>query len=123
MSAWEGRLSGGKRLGEKVTSRAAGFVTQVPKRMVFVFAAIRVKRGKGSFQMTCESKIQPKEKPQASAWRVRLRIRSMEMSGLMVMPKSMETRPPQSACWATGSARCIKTKYAEKLTRKPTNHA
>ncbi len=82
-----------------------------------------VRSGKGSFQITWESKIQPKEKPELSAWRVRLRMRSMEMSGLMVMPKSMETDPPQSAGWATTSTRFIKTKYVRKLTRKPTNHA
>src|SRR5215471_12736028 len=82
-------LSVAKRLAETVTSRTAGFVTQVPRRIFLVLAAIKVRRGNGSFQITWESKIQPKEKPEDSACCVRLRMRSMEMSGLMVMPKSI----------------------------------
>src|SRR5258708_29220399 len=89
----DARLRMAKRLAETVTSRAAGLVTQVPRRIFLVLAAMRVRRGKGSFQMTWESKIQPKEKPEDSAWRVRLRILSMEMSGLMVMPKSISALP------------------------------
>jgi len=71
---------------------------------------MRVRSGNGSFQMTWESKIQPKEKPEDSAWRVRLRMRSMEMSGLMVMPKSMENAPLQLAACVNGAMRFIKAK-------------
>src|SRR5437773_10502205 len=98
MRPWEARLRVAKRLAEPVTSRTAGLVTQVPRRIVFVLEAMSVRSGNGSFQMTWESKIQPKEKPLDSAWRVRLRIRSIEMSGLMVMPKSME-KWSSSAGW------------------------
>src|SRR5260370_35554384 len=97
MGGWEGRLSGGKRVGGTVTSRTAGVVSQVPRRIFLVLAAVRVRSGEGSFQMTWESKMQPKEKPEDSAWRVRLRILSIEMSGLMVMPKSMAIDPPPSS--------------------------
>ena len=44
------------RLDVTVMSRTAGFVTQVPKRIVLVFAAIRASSGYGSFHKTCESK-------------------------------------------------------------------
>ncbi len=42
-----------------VTSRVAGFVTQVPRRMRVVASPISVRIGYGSRQMTCESNIQP----------------------------------------------------------------
>ena len=90
MRPWEAMLSVAKRLAETVTSRTAGFVTQVPRRSFFVLAAMSARSGNGSFQMTWESNIQAYEKPEDSACCVRLRMRSMEMSGLMVMPKSME---------------------------------
>src|SRR5207248_6378849 len=93
MRPCEARFNVAKRLAETVTSRTAGFVTQVPRRIFLVLEAIRVRSGKGSFHMTWESKIQPKEKPEDSAWRVRLRMRSMEMSGFIVMPKSMRVPP------------------------------
>ena len=110
MRPWEARLRVAKRLAETVTSRTAGLVTQVPRRIFLVLEAMSVRSGNGSFQMTWESKIQPKEKPLDSAWRVRLRIRSIEMSGLMVMPKSMENGPPQPAGCVTGATRFIKAK-------------
>src|SRR5438445_13676405 len=93
MRPWEARVKVAKRLAETVTSRTAGLVTQVPRRIFLVLAAIRVRSGNGSFQMTWESKIQPKEKPEDSAWLVRLRILSIEMSGLMVIPKSINALP------------------------------
>ena len=63
----EAKLRVANKLAETVTSRTAGFVTQVPRRILSVLAAMSVRSGKGSFQMTWESKIQPKEKPQVSA--------------------------------------------------------
>ena len=42
-----------------VTSRVAGFVTHVPRRIRSVAAPISVSSGYGSRHRTCESKIQP----------------------------------------------------------------
>ena len=58
MRPWVARFKVAKRLEETVTSRTAGFVTQVPRRIFSVAAPIKVSSGKGSFQMTWESKIQ-----------------------------------------------------------------
>ena len=80
------------RLDVTVKSRVAGFVTQVPSSMFFVFAAINASIGYGSSHSTCESKIQPYSKPAASAWRVSARMRSTVISGLMVKPNFMN--PP-----------------------------
>src|SRR5690348_5867670 len=83
------RLSVANKLAVTVRSRAAGFVTHVPKRMRLVFAATRANRGYGSFHKTCESKTQPYSNPAASAWRVKPTMRSTEMSGFKVMPNCM----------------------------------
>ncbi len=52
MRPCEKTFSVAKRLEETVTSRTAGLVTQVPRRMALVLAAISVSSGKGSIQMT-----------------------------------------------------------------------
>ena len=83
------RFSVANRLAVTVRSRTAGLVTQVPKRMRCVFAAISASKGYGSFHRTWESKIHPYSKPAASAWRVKPRMRSTEMSGFSVMPNCM----------------------------------
>jgi len=77
MRPWEARLSVAKRLAETVTSRTAGLVTQVRGRIFLGVGGMRVRRGNGSFQMTWESKSAEGEAGD-SAWRVRLRILSME---------------------------------------------
>ncbi len=57
------RLSVANKLAVTVKSRVAGLVTQVPSRMRFVFVAISVSSGYGSFHKTWESKIQPYSNP------------------------------------------------------------
>ena len=74
------------KLAVTVKSRVAGLVTQVPRRMRLVFAAISVSSGYGSFHSTCESKIQPYSNPALSPCFVRLTMRSTEMSGFSVIP-------------------------------------
>src|SRR5439155_1355331 len=57
---------GVRKLENYPVADAAGGA-QGPRRILSVLAAMSVRSGKGSFQMTWESKIQPKEKPQVSA--------------------------------------------------------
>ncbi len=83
------RFSVANRLDVTVRSRTAGFVTRVPSRIRSVFAAISVSNGYGSIHKTWESKSHPNWNPAASACRVRLTMRSTEMSGFSVMPNCM----------------------------------
>jgi len=52
MRPFEIRFSVAKRLEATVTSRTAGFVTQGPRRIFLVFAAMSVINGNGSIQIT-----------------------------------------------------------------------
>src|SRR6202034_215795 len=65
-----------------------------------VLAAMSASNGYGSFHKTCESKIHPYWKPAASAWRVKARMRSTEMSGFSVMPNCM-AQPLSSLVFVT----------------------
>jgi hypothetical protein len=87
------RLRVANRLEVTVMSRTAGLVTQVPSRMFFVFAAIKVSSGYGSSQSMWESKIHPYSKPADSACRVSAMMRSTGMSGFMVMPNFIGSAP------------------------------
>jgi len=62
-------------------------------------------------------------KPELSAWRVRLRMRSMEMSGLMVMPKSMEKRSSSVRRLGDNLYAIHQDEVCEKADKKTTNHA
>src|SRR5688572_28051774 len=80
------------RLAVTVMSRVAGFVTHVPRRSRSVPAPISVSSGYGSRHRTCESKIQPYEKPFASARCARSTLRLYWWSGLSVIPNFIGLR-------------------------------
>ena len=67
-------------------SRVAGFVTHVPRRILVVACAIKVRRGYGSRHRTWLSKSHAYSKPAASACWVIAMVRSIEWSGLSVNP-------------------------------------
>ena len=70
-------------------SRVAGFVTQVPRRIVGRGPAISVSSGYGRATGRASRTASRSSKPAASAWRVRASVRSMVWSGLSVNPNCM----------------------------------
>jgi len=61
-----GKIQRGEKAGGNSDVADGRICDEVPSRIFLVLAAMRVRSGNGSFQMTWESKIQPKEKPEDS---------------------------------------------------------